>query len=454
MPQLAGQLPYGYICSDQRLHLGTAQLSTAKIVDDLKQLGLLCKSARQVFGSVERFDEVLRSVAPLELEDGAPIPQSLEALRQVLDGSDIESRIYRSGRNIGSSAIGKTLSNGELRDLRALLLEGALVSTALWAFDEATVMAPENSLMILWRSLRGTYKAKHPVVCEYVRRVPFDKYAPHYLRYSLDKSAQRINHGNDGSPEISAMCEAEHRANQLLSRRILLRQVSIVDGSVVIVPTLKSKDDDSVVSFRDVQVPQLFHVMTLAHRSIELIQRLLTKEGVDLARLCTLADRHAGIDMGVRLAKLSPAMNARLSDVLDWSPLFESGKATFLSPQQRAELASLLLDAEVVLDIMDSLRDVLGQPWSETFWRSRWTRGISDKEIRVALNLLDGHTVFRDFDYLGPSELAMQGALALGYSQEDREGQGFGAPENPVQSLAWFLSQQGSGSEIETMPAA
>jgi len=59
LPQVPGQFPYRYICGDQRLHLGAAQLSTGKIVEDLKQLGCLCKSARQLFGSAAKFDKAL-----------------------------------------------------------------------------------------------------------------------------------------------------------------------------------------------------------------------------------------------------------------------------------------------------------------------------------------------------------------------------------------------------------
>jgi hypothetical protein len=53
-----------------------------------------------------------------------------------------------------------------------------------------------------------------------------------------------------------------------------------------------------------------------------------------------------------------------------------------------------------------------------------------------------------------PSELAMKGAFALGYSQEDREGKGFGTPENPVQSLAWLLAQEAPMKYLDTPPVS
>jgi hypothetical protein len=454
LPPVPGQHPYGYISGDQRLHLGAAQLSTGKIVEDLKQLGFLCKSARQLFGSPKKFDEVLSSVNALELGDSAPIPQSLDALRKVLDGADIDSRVYRNTQRIGATAPGKKLSEGELGELRDVLLEGALISTALCAFENATVVEPINPIKSLWNSLWGAHKRTHPVVREYVRTLPFDKYAPHYLRYNLDTSAQRIRLDNDGSPEISARCEAEHRANQLLSAGALSRKASISAGYVSISMNVISKEDGRLFLAGDVTIPGVFHVLTLAQRSVDLIQRLLTVEKVDLVRLCALAHRGAGMDMSIRLAKVSPVAHVRLSDVLEWSPIFESREKVVLSEEKRADLASLLLDAEAVLDVMDSLKDALGQPWSERWWRSQWTKGINDKEIRVALKLLDAPPVFRDLDYMEPSELAMKGAFALGYSQEDREGKGFGTPENPVQSLAWLLAQEAPMKYLDTPPVS
>jgi hypothetical protein len=432
----------GFICDDARIHLGATKVPTSKITDDLNQLSLLCRAAREFFKDTEIFNQALHCVGTPHLPCSAPIPESLNAVRRLLAGSDIQEKITTTNQRLGYSSRGKSLSTNELTELRELLFEGALICTALSAFDNATLTTPARRFTSIFRVGKNTLKPIEDLVSAYRQSLPFDRYLPDYLRANLDKTAQRIRNQPGGCPEIARECQAEHRAKEILLSGTLHRKVSISAENVLIDLVLQSSEKPTPILEGDVQIPRLFEVLTLAERNAKFLEQLQSDEKVDLTRLCAIAHRGAGIEMRIHLTQLSPAASDRLSTVLDWSPLFESGSPRDLTVNEQQELAALLLDAEAVLNIMGTLQNVFGQTWSAKWWQSQWRRGIDDNDIRAALKLLVPPAKILDLDYVGASQLAKVGALALGYSQEDREGKGFNTPENPLHSVSFLMLNQ------------
>jgi hypothetical protein len=376
-----------------------------------------------------------------------PLPQSIDALRRLLNDGDIEGRAYQWRRVLDAETRTKHFSEGEIEDLRCVLLESACIATAVCGFDAGISRRSEDLRIRVVDAARRKLGMPPTLRDRYRHALPFDEFAPSHLLFDLDKWAQRIRLGADGSPVVEAMCKVEHAAARVLTRGVLETSPSLRAGSLWVRALIRERSTHTVLGEVQVSVPQVFAVLALAQSGGRFIE-LHKRAGINIARMCSMVDRAAGTEVAVQLQLMDKNAASRLEDLGEWAARFDVGGVVDLSPDQSADLARLLIDAQRVLAIMDSVRDaVVGAPM-QSRWRSMWRRAISDPEVRVGLRLSQSGDRIVSCDFGQALRLARAGTFALGYSLEDDVEAGWRTRSNPVQSLAWLFSQVGQVPDL------
>ncbi len=442
---LGGALParpaeprLGFISGEGRLSLGKIEIPVEKVSNDLHRFTKLCVALKGFFKTGASLQSFIGKVVPNLPENSAPLPQSLDALRDLFADGNIEGRAYRWRRLLDSAAGMRTLSEGEVQDLRAVLSTATLITTAVCAIDRGVGAPRRRFLSEIIEVMKARFKFPPTDVDRYQREVPFDEHEPYYLRLELDRWAQRIQLGDDGSPLIRVVCKAEHFAARVLHDGHLEQVARIQESRLLVNASVRRPSDGWVAFAAELTVPHLYSVLMLAQSATRLIEEM-NKEGGNLVRMCRMASRGAGMAMQVRRRAITDATLSRFDDLSEWAPRFDTGAISALSQKEGAELAELLIDAEALLHVMDALKDVLAQPWSEKWWRSRWSDAISDRDVKAALRLMQLKAAMLECDFSSAADLARSGSLALGFSPEDRTGGVWQVPENQVHSLAWIF---------------
>ncbi len=430
----------GCISGEGRLLVGKIEIPVEKLSNDLHRFTRLCGAIKGFFKSAQSLTSFMESVKPQSPQSSAPLPPSLEALKGLFVQGNIEGRAYTWRRVLDTGAGKRVLSEGELDDLRAVLTEAMLLTTAVCALDQGVENRAVSVFSRMFEITKAYLKVPPSLLDRYQKEVPFDGHGPNHLRLELDKWAQRIRLGDDGSPMIRLVCKAEGIAAGVLELGRLERESRIKDSQLLVQSAVRQPGDDWVAFAAESTIPHLYSVLMLAQSATRLIEEM-NKEGVDLVRMCRMASRVVGMEMQVRLSSITEATLSRFSDLSDWAPRFDTRASASLSADESADLAVLLLDAESLLRVMDALKGVLAQPWCERWWRSRWSDAISDRDVKAALRLMQLKGALLECDFAMTADLARSGSLALGYSPEDRIGSAWRVPENQVHSLAWIFSR-------------
>jgi hypothetical protein len=277
----------------------------------------------------------------------------------------------------------------------------------------------------------------------YRQALPFDEFAPPYLSFDLDKWAQRIRLGADGSACVAEACAMEHVAARILARGVFETTSWTREGLLWVGARIREHGDSKALYEVEVSIPQVFAVLTLAQSGARFIERH-KREGIDIARMCGIVSRAAGMDVAVHMRLIDKNANGRLEELAEWATRFDVGNGIALAPDQSAELARLLIDAERVLSVMDSIKDTLIDPVAQSRWRGMWRRAISDLEVKAGLRLVQSRDRIVSCDFGQAASLARSGVFALGYNLEDNVDAGWRIRVSPVQSLAWLFSQVGN----------
>lgn len=447
IPFLTGALPpverealRGVLTPEGTLQLGQMNLPLSNIIRDLHEGSRLYAAVRRFYNN-DRSVRVFLNPQRLEVpEMGTPLTESVEALRRLLSDGDLEGRTYRWRRALDTQSRARILGEDELEDLRRVLLEGAMVTTAVCALDTKILSEADTLKFRIVDGVRRKFGMRPTLRDRYRDSFPFDEFAPHYLRFELDKWAQRIRLGGDGSPFIEQVCSVEHAASRALVTGILETTPSIRDGALSVKALIRERSDNRVVMEAELFVPQVLDALNVARGAARLLEEH-QQAGVNLARMCRVIDRAAGMDVAVHLRTLSKNASSRLADLSDWERRFEVRASSDVKPEDAVELARLALDAERVLSIMESIRQMIADPSVEPQWSVMWRRAIVDPDAKAALRLFSLRDRIVPVDFQGAASLARSVALALGYSSEDVTDTEWSMAKNPVHTLSWISSK-------------
>jgi len=451
MPPVQRDALRGALTPEGALKLGQMHLPLANIIRDLHEGSRLYGAVRR-FYNTDRSVHALLNLHHLELpEMGTPLMESVEALRRLLSDGDLEGRTYRWRRALDTQSRARVLGEDELEDLRKVLLEGAMVTTAVCALDTKILSEADALKFRVVDGVRRKLGMTPTLRDRYCASFPFDEFAPHYLRFDLDKWAQRIRLGGDGSPFIEHACRVEHAACRALATGMLETSPSIRNGALFVNALIRERSDNRVVMEAELFVPEVLEALNVARAAAQLLEEH-QREGVNLARMCRAIDRAAGMDVAVHLRALSSNATSRLADLSDWRRRFEVRASSDVTPEDAVELARLAIDAERILSIMESIRQMISDPSAESQWRALWRRAIVDPDAKAALRLFNVRDRIVPCDFQGAASLARAVALALGYSSEDVTDAEWRMMKNPVHTLSWISSKAG-GDMVAPLPA-
>ena len=436
------------ITADGRLVIGKVSFSAESVAECLRSAGKLSAAMRSYFQGPNEFNILIPDdtvVLPLASEN---MSAAMTSLDDVFGDGLFCKEIHPWEVALRGSVKERILKPAELMELRKLLRMGAQIATACCGVDE-TMVHRHASASNVRKSLDVLYRLASPTAnatARYLQKQPFKEYDPHFLRLELDKWAQRIELRRDGSPIVYCISEREAVARKIFEAGPCIRTVSLTDGAIVSSLTVRQEGTGVIILDSRYRLNDLYSILSLAKTASNLLQDL-DHQGVDLVRLCSLADRDSFLRISRCVKSVFPHTHIRLDGIDTWAPRFDVGKSEVLSTVDVAELAALLLDAEAVLFTVSHLQAaVLGEE-NESLWRSKWTRAKNDKEYRTALALVSAKPAPLECQCDEAAETAASAALILGYSSEERTGDLRNIPQSPLQSIAWMLDQRGSSSQ-------
>lgn len=264
LPPHQSQSLRGVVSPEGQLQLGRMDVPLASIMRDLHQASRLYSAVRGFFNS-DRSVRAFLNPQLLESPDmGTPHSESVEALRRLLSDGDLDGRTYRWRRALDVESRAKTFSEEELEDLRGVLLEGAMVISAVCSLDTKLLSSADKLSSRVVDGLRKKLGMPAMLRERYRASLPFDEFAPHYLRFDLDKWAQRIRLDSDGSPFMGHVCKAEHAASRVLTTGVLEIVPSIRDRFMWVTATVRDRSEGHVGFQTAVSVTNVLDVLLLA----------------------------------------------------------------------------------------------------------------------------------------------------------------------------------------------
>ncbi len=256
--------------------------------------------------------------------------------------------------------------------------------------------------------------------------------------------AQRIELRDDGSLPVRVAGSAERQAAEILSQGKLARSTCLsqgaIEGSLVVRKGSGEGSPDSTLYSAIHRIEDVFSALKLGQAASRLVDSM-RRDSVDLVRLCQFIDRPVAMGLKVCLEALPVQVHTRLSDVDEWAPLFDVPRSRQLTDDERNELGTLLLDAEICLNVVGHLQSVTQDPDSKSLWHKLWAASLRDREVKAAQRLVNSPPPPMTCDCAGAAGVASSAAMLLGYHAEDRVGAAWRVPENPVVSLAWALNR-------------
>jgi len=341
------------------------------------------------------------------------------------------------------------LSTGELQTIRALLMLGARLATVCAGLDDAMGGALEYRSLLQrgkdWVFDRaGSVRLSDRRIQDKLLPMPFEEYHVRSRRIDADLMAQRIELRDDGSLPVRVVCSAEHQAAEILSQGKLTRSIYLsqgaIEGRLVVLKGSGEDSPDSTLYSAIHRIEDVFSALKLGQAASHLVDSM-RRDGVDLVRLCQFIDRPVAMGLKVCLEALPVQAHTRLSDVDEWAPLFDAPRSRQLRDDERSDLGTLLLDAEICLNVVGHLQSATQDPDSNSLWRKLWAASLRDREVKAAQRLVNNPPPPMTCDCSGAAGVASSAAMLLGYHAEDRVGAAWRVPENPVVSLAWALNR-------------
>lgn len=434
---------YAVMTNDGRLQIGAFTLSLDAMVRNLGVVAKLCKRIPETFPNEEALAQVLPNGSiPVPLSS-LEFSEAYEGFKRAMSGAVRDIDFVRCKRKLDGLSTKVGLSREEVLELRTLLMEGARIATVCTGIDDALYHGLSHRTMLQrgrdWIVDRaGSKNLLDPRIRNRLHLMPFEDFNSRSLRIDLDVMAQRMELRDDGSPAVRDVCKVECAAAALLEQGALSRTATLSRGGVE-ARVHVSSDRDCLFSEMH-RVSDVFSALQLGRSASRLISSL-TDQSVDLVRLCKFVDRSSAQGVKVCLESLPSHTHTRLSDLDEWAPRFEGDTRKDLSDDERHDLAAVLLDAEVCLFIVGHLRAVCSGDENEAFWRSLWSVGINDRDVRAARELVNHSPSLFSCDCEGAQTVVSNAAMMLGFTGEDRSGAGWRVPENPVVSLAWSMTQ-------------
>jgi hypothetical protein len=431
------------VTKDGRLQIGAFTLSLDVMIRSLGVIAKMCKRIPEKFPT----ESALGAVLP---GGNIPIPmgslqfsEAFDGFKRAMAGTVRDIDFVRCQRKLEDLSPDKGLSRQELLDLRGMLIEGARIATTCTGIDDALERALSYRSMLQrgrdWIVDRaGSTNLLDPRIQSRLQVMPFESFNPRALRIGFDLMAQRIELRDDGSPAVRDVCRVECAAAELLEQGVLSRTATVSRGGIEAHVGVSSKHGQLFSEIH--RVNEVFSALQLGCSASRLISSL-ARQNVDIVRLCKFVDRSSAMGVQACLEALPPQTHIRLAGLDEWAPRFEAGARKVVSDDERHDLGVLLLDAEVCLFIVSHLRAVCSGEQNEAFWRSLWSVGIKDRDVRAARELVNSAPSLFSCDCAGAQSVVSNAAMMLGFTGEDRSGAAWRVPENSVVSLAWAMTQ-------------
>ena len=434
---------YAVMTNDGRLQIGAFTLSLDAMIRNLGVAAKLCKRIPERFPKEAALSQMFPHETMSVRLSALQFSEAYEGFKRAMSGAVRDIDFVRCKRKLEGLSTKVGLSREEVLEVRTLLLEGARIATVCAVIDDALNHALSYRTMLQrgrdWIVDRaGSTNLLDPRIRNRLHLLPFEDFNPESLRIELDLMAQRMELRHDGSPVVRDACRVECVAAALLEQGALSRTATLSRGGVETRVQVSSARDCLFSEMH--RVNDVFSALQLGRSASRLISSL-TNQNVDLVRLCKFVDRSSALGVKAYLESLPSHTHSRLSDLDEWAPRFEGESRKVLSDDERHDLAALLLDAEVCLFVVGHLRAVCSGDENEAFWRSLWSVGINDRDVRAARELVNDPPPLFTCDSEGAQSVVSNAAMMLGFTAEDRSGAGWRVPENPVVSLAWSMTQ-------------
>lgn len=437
------------LARDGVLRVGEFTLSLDGMMRHLNAFAKITSRIATTFPTQDDLVKVLPDAEIPILPAALDFTEAFNTFKAVQARQIVDVDFIRASRKLDSLREGEGLSTGELEAIRHLLMTGARLATVCAGVDAAMGRALEYRSPLQrgkdWVFDRaGSVRLSDSRIQSRLMPMPFEEYHVHSRRIEADLMAQRIGLRNDGSASVRIVGGAERQAAEVLSRGTLARSIRLSQGSV---------EGDLVVYARDGEgmpggalyseahrIEDVFSAMKLGQAASRFLESM-RRDRIDLVRLSQFIDRSVAMGLKACLEALPPQVHTRLSDVDEWAPLFDTQRSRPLSDDERGDLGTLLLDAEICLLVAGHLQCVTQAPGSRDLWRKLWAAALRDREVKAAQMLVNIPPAPLECDCSGAAGVAGSAAMLLGYHAEDRVGAAWRVPENPVVSLTWALNR-------------
>lgn len=437
---------HGVIAPDGSLCVGLFKLPVEMMSSRLRDTARLTDRIPKAFPTVHQLQRVLIDsnirIPPAALD----FPAAFATFKRAMDGDLRGVHFTDTARTLDRLAVGQSVSPTEISALRSTLLEAAHIATVCVGID-ATHFEALNYRSRLQRGKDwlvdkvGATKVGDPRIHARLTSMLFEDLSPMEIRVDTDVWAQRLSLSSDGSTLVRTLCAAEHNVADVLSSGSFERVVRSSAGDLKGNFVLSSSDASAPVFAVEHTIRDVFAALQLGQSASRLLTELDGRK-VDLVRLCRFVDRETALGVRSNVNRLSPQAHARLGDVDAWAERFDSPGVHVFSDEERHELAILLLDAELCLNAVGHLQNVVVAEERRSFWRGLWPASVRDREVSCALELVNTLPAPLSNDCQGAATVVTNAAMLLGFSGEDRgKGAGWRVPENPLASLTWALNR-------------
>lgn len=431
------------------LRVGEFTLSLDGMIRHLHAFAKITSRIAATFPTQDDLVKVLPN-AEIPILPAAPdFTEAFNTFKAVQARNIVDLDFIRASRKLESFREGEGLSNEELEKVRDLLMTGARLATVCAGVDTAMGVALE------YRSLfqrgkdwvfdwAGSVRLSDGRIQTKLLPMPFEEYNVRSRRIEADLMAQRIALRDDGSASVRLVGGAERQAAEILSQGTLARSIRLSQGSVEGELVVHARGEEGVpvgTLYSEVhRIEDVFSALKLGQAASRFLDAM-RHDRVDLVRMCQFIDRTVAMGLKACLEALPPQAHTRLADVDEWAPHFDSSCSSPLSDDERGDLGTLLLDAEICLLVTGHLQCVTQDPSSKDLWRKLWAASLRDREIKTAQSLVNSPPPPLECDCSGAAGVAGSAAMLLGYHAEDRVGAAWRVPENPVVSLTWALNR-------------
>lgn len=448
-PNLMHRPGAAVLTRDGVLRVGEFTLSLDAMLRHLHAFARMTSRIAATFPTQEALIKVLPNAEIPILPSALDFNEAFDTFKAAQAREILDVDFIRTIRRLESLREGSGLSTGELETIRNLLITGARLATvcagvdaAMWNGLQYRSLLERGKDWVFDRA--GSVRLSDSRIQAKLLPMPFEEFDVRSRRIDVDLMAQRIELRDDGSLPVRVVCSAEHQAAEILSQGKLTRSIHLsqgaIEGRLVVRKGSGEDSPDSKLYSGIHRMEDIFSALKLGQAASHLVDSM-RREGIDLVRLCQFIDRPVAMGLKGCLEALPVQVHTRLADVDEWATLFDAPRSRQLREDERSDLGTLLLDAEICLNVVGHLQSVTQNSDSKSLWRKLWAASLRDREVKAAQRLVNDPPRPMTCDCAGAAGVASSAAMLLGYHAEDRVGAAWRVPENPVVSLAWALNR-------------